>query len=67
MFSIASDSFQIMLSEMGNSAREKEVEVRNDLDEGAINASIYKEGKLLGAKVDPVILTNKNIQWTRST
>ena len=67
MFCIASDSFQIMLAEMGNSAREKDGDVRNDLDEGAINASICKEGKLLGAKVDPVILTNKDIQGARST
>ncbi|NQZ20773.1 MAG: hypothetical protein HRT53_01855 [Colwellia sp.] len=50
MFAMSLSASGNTLDESGASTSMKEVQVRNDLKAGAINASIYKDGKLLAQK-----------------
>ncbi|MFZ6766317.1 hypothetical protein ACO0LM_04465 [Undibacterium sp. Di26W] len=50
LFSMAFTTSGDRLLPSGNGTSPKEVQVRNELSKGAINASIYKSGKLLATK-----------------
>lgn len=50
LFHVALSTSGDTLSRVGNGNSSKEVQVRNDLQAGAINAGIYKNGKLLALK-----------------
>jgi len=52
MYHVERDLSGDRLNSVGASSSSKEVQVRNDLNKGAVNAGIYKGGKLLALKTN---------------